>query len=69
MSFDVDMDGVVSELDMKYSKAFDLDGDGILSKAERGELRHAMSVVSSFLQIFCVLHPNMTCHVGPLPRS
>ena len=34
MSFDVDMDGVVSPLDMKYSKAFDLDGDGILSHDE-----------------------------------
>lgn len=43
MSFDVDMDGVVSELDMKYAKAFDLDGDGILNKEERSLLRHAMA--------------------------
>lgn len=43
MSFDVDMDGVVSELDMKYAKAFDLDGDGILNKDERALLRHAMA--------------------------
>jgi len=43
MSFDVDMDGVVSPLDMKYSKAFDLDGDGILNKDERAHLRAQMS--------------------------
>lgn len=43
MSFDVDMDGVVSELDMKYAKQYDLDGDGILNKAERKNLRHAMA--------------------------
>jgi len=43
MSFDVDMDGVVSELDMKYAKAYDLDGDGILSNQERSLLRHAMA--------------------------
>jgi len=43
MSFDVDMDGVVSDLDLKYAKAFDLDGDGILNKQERAQLRHAMA--------------------------
>jgi len=43
MSFDVDMDGVVSELDMKYAKAYDLDGDGILNKGERQRLRQAMA--------------------------
>jgi len=43
MSFDVDMDGVVSELDFKYAKAFDLDGDGILNKRERSNLRRQMS--------------------------
>merc|ERR1711998_505529 len=43
MSFDVDMDGVVSELDMKYAKAYDLDGDGILNKGERALLRNAMA--------------------------
>jgi len=43
MSFDVDMDGVVSELDMKYAKKYDFDGDGILNKAERSSLRHAMA--------------------------
>jgi len=43
MSFDVDMDGVVGVSDLKYAKAYDLDGDGILTNEERQILRLNMA--------------------------
>lgn len=42
-SFDLDGDGCVSPLDLKYSKAFDVNADGLLSKPEMAVLRLEMS--------------------------
>jgi len=42
-SFDLDGDGCVSPLDLKYSKAYDVNADGLLSKPELKDLRLAMT--------------------------
>jgi len=42
-SFDLDGDGVVSPLDLKYAKAYDRNSDGLLSKPELKSLRLAMT--------------------------
>ena len=46
-TYDADCDGVVSPLDMKYSKSADSDSDGLLARPELRKLRYMMARVTN----------------------